>query len=203
MADAISTNEWHELARDQLGVADALGFDRFITGGASMGAAASLHVASLAPERVRALILAIPPTAWEARARQAHAWAAVADAVDRIGHEAFATMVTSRPPPDPFRDDPDSFYASRLDGLAQLDPIRLAVAFRTAARANLPPVDVLATVSVPTLILAWTGDPVHPVDTVSTLVEVMPCATAHVARSPAQLASWPALTRAFVEQLDV
>ncbi|CAK9090403.1 AB hydrolase-1 domain-containing protein [Durusdinium trenchii] len=40
---------------------------RIILGGTSMGAAASLYAALEAPEKVEALVLATPPTAWETR----------------------------------------------------------------------------------------------------------------------------------------
>lgn len=62
---------WPALARDALAIADAEGLGRFSIGGASMGAAAALWAAVLAPDRVDRLVLALPPTAWESRSRSA------------------------------------------------------------------------------------------------------------------------------------
>src|SRR3954471_2158784 len=46
------TYRWDNLGRDLLALADALGIDRFVAGGVSMGAATALHAAHLAPDRV-------------------------------------------------------------------------------------------------------------------------------------------------------
>ncbi len=62
---------WPALARDALALADREGMYSFSIGGASMGAATALWTAVTAPERVDRLVLAIPPTAWEARGRTA------------------------------------------------------------------------------------------------------------------------------------
>ncbi len=44
------------------------GAQKFVAGGSSMGCATSIYAALLAPERMKALVLVIPPTAWETRA---------------------------------------------------------------------------------------------------------------------------------------
>src|SRR6056300_771471 len=61
---------WAHLADDQIALADALDIATYVAGGASMGAATALHVAVRAPLRMRGLVLAIPPTAWETRDAQ-------------------------------------------------------------------------------------------------------------------------------------
>ena len=65
---ALSSNPadyaWDAMARDQLALADHLAIDRYVAGGASLGAATALHAAVIAPERIVALVLVIPPTAW-------------------------------------------------------------------------------------------------------------------------------------------
>jgi pimeloyl-ACP methyl ester carboxylesterase len=67
---------WSALAQDMLAVGEAVGASRFVAGGASMGCATALHAAVAAPERVEALVLVIPPTAWETRTAQAQMYAA-------------------------------------------------------------------------------------------------------------------------------
>ena len=48
----------------------------------------------------------------------------------------------------------------------------------------------------PALILAWRGDPVHPVATATRLSELLPRATLHVAATQGELRAWPARIRA-------
>lgn len=59
--------QWDSLADDAIAVADHHDLDTFVLGGASMGAATALHVATMIPERIEALLLVIPPNAWERR----------------------------------------------------------------------------------------------------------------------------------------
>ena len=63
--------EWPRLAKVLLDVADDHGLDRFVAGGASMGCATALWAAVTAPERIDAMVLAIPPTGWDTRPAQA------------------------------------------------------------------------------------------------------------------------------------
>jgi len=65
---------WSELAKDQVALIEHLDLGSVVLGGASMGAATALHTAVLAPNRVDALLLVIPPTAWETRAGQTGAF---------------------------------------------------------------------------------------------------------------------------------
>ena len=51
--------------------ADEQGHARYVLGGVSMGAATALAAAVQQPGRVAGLILALPPTAWDSRPRQA------------------------------------------------------------------------------------------------------------------------------------
>ena len=97
---------WAELAADQLALADHLGIDTYVAAGASMGCGTALHVVVRAPERVRALALVIPPTAWETRVAQADLWAQSAAVIESDGLEAVIAACALLEPPDPFRDDP-------------------------------------------------------------------------------------------------
>lgn len=69
--EASGACRWPALARDALALADRHDLHSFSIGGASMGAATALWTAVTAPERVDRLVLALPPTAWEARGRSA------------------------------------------------------------------------------------------------------------------------------------
>ncbi len=180
---------WDQLALDQLALADHLGLERSAVGGASMGAATALHVAVTAPERVTALVLVIPPTGWGTRAGQAGNYLRMADLIeaDRLDNVLAAGRLV--PPPDPFvgLDGWHDRSAARLRGF---EAAQLAGLFRGAAVADLPAPERLAEVGQPTLILAWTGDPAHPVETARRLVELLPDATLHEASTADEVATW-------------
>lgn len=164
---------WAELARDQLALVDQVGIDRFVAGGASMGAATALYTALLAPDRVEALVLVIPPTGWELRAAQVAQYEQMASIVERVGVEPIIAASSAMPPPDPFV-GLDEWSEGRAAALRAADPERLAMVFRGAGHADLPPPEDVATIDVPVLILAWTGDPGHPVASAERLAELLP-----------------------------
>lgn len=58
---------WQRLADDMVGVADFHSVPYFIAGGSSMGSATSLFAAMHYPDRIQAVIMIRPPTAWKRR----------------------------------------------------------------------------------------------------------------------------------------
>lgn len=191
---------WLELARDQLALADALGIDAYIAGGASMGCGTALHAALLGRDRVTALVLSLPPTAWEARAAQAAMWELNAEMIEREGVEAVVAARAVLEPPDPYKGNEER-RAQQEAATRAWDPNRLALVMRGATKANLPDRADIATIDVPTLILAWTGDPVHPVATAQALASLLPEAELHVASTAAELSTWTELTDAFLRRI--
>ena len=190
---------WEELARDQLALADALGFGEYIAGGASMGCGTALHAAVLAPERVRGLVLVIPPTAWEARAAQTEQWELSAALVEREGTDALIAARAALELPDPFRGD-EARRERQAAATRRWDPRRLALVFRGATRANLPDREAVAGIGVPALILAWTGDPVHPESTARELAGLLRRSELHVASTAAEVATWTERVADFVSR---
>jgi 3-oxoadipate enol-lactonase len=131
----------------------------------------------------------IPPTAWATRAAQVDRYRSIADLVLAGEHDLLIAGNAAVPPPDPFVDDPrwrDRF----VELLGSSDPERLSRVFRGAGTADLPAEDEIARIDVPTLILAWTGDPGHPMATAARLQELMPHAELAVATTPAGLETW-------------
>jgi 3-oxoadipate enol-lactonase len=189
-------SSWSSLARDQLALADALGIDRYVTGGASMGCGTALHAAVLAPERVQALLLVIPPTAWATRRARAQVWDELATKVETAGGQAFLDVMADEPP-GPFRGTTRWEDASARSVLGQ-EPSRLASALRGAATADLPDPTELRAIVAPTLVLAWTGDPVHPLDTAERLVELIGGAELVVADTAEELETWTDRALAFL-----
>lgn len=187
---------WPELARDLLALADALGLDRFVAGGASMGCATALHAAVQAPERIEALVLVIPPTAWATRAARAAVYREQADAVEVGGLAAYLDLQAQAPIPGLFAAEPH--LARRLPAVAEA---HLATVMRGAAASDLPPADDLARLERPALILAWDTDPAHPRSTAEELARVLPTAELEVAADLDAVRAWPARLDAFLSSL--
>jgi len=191
---------WDELAEDQLTLATALDIGRYVAAGASMGAATALHAAVMSPERIVGLVLVIPPTGWETRAEQAGVYEQGAALIETVGVERIIAAGSLIAPPDPFVDDPE-FHARRAEGLRRWDPRRLAHAMRGATRAQLPTRQQIASIRCPTLIIAWTGDPGHPVGTAVELGRLMPHAMMHVDSTGAAVEQWTAHVADFLDGL--
>lgn len=188
---------WEALARDQLGLADHLGIGSYIAGGASMGTGTALHAAVLAPERISRLILTIPPTGWETRATQADQWELTAQIIENQGVEPIIEARSKLAPPDPFVGD-DARREAQAAATRSWDPDRLAQVMRGATTANLPTREQIAAIRVPTLILAWTGDPIHPISTAEELVSLIADAELHVASTAEEFGSWTGLVARFL-----
>jgi len=181
--------DWAALALDQIALIDYLGLDDVILGGASMGTATALHAALHLGARATALVLVIPPTAWDTREAQVDLYEQMAQAVEEHGTGVLEAGARATPPPEPFVDDP-MWLDRRLAVLGAADPARLAAAFRGAGTADLPSPDQLATIATPTLVLAWTGDPGHPATTAERLGELLPNADVVISPTRTDLDTW-------------
>lgn len=187
---------WSELAADELALVSALGHERFVAGGASMGAATALHAAVAAPERVEALVLMIPPTAWATRAAQGFKYVAAAELVESQGKDALVAAEAAQPPIPIFAGlfDPAEMARARY---AAYDERVLAAVLRGAAASDFPAPASVAALRQPTLLLAWEGDAGHPLSTAQRLAELLPHATLAIARSLRDLGAWPRLVAEF------
>lgn len=190
--------DWAALAGDQIALIDHVGWDEVILGGASMGTATALHAALALGDRVRALVLTIPPTAWETRAAQVELYEQMAVAVERDGVRMLTAALAITPPPTPFAED-GAWIERRRASLEATPPDRLAAAFRGAATADLPPASELAEIRAPTLVLAWTGDPGHPVETANRLGQVLPDAEVVISSTRDDFDTWTTRCAAFLD----
>lgn len=187
--DDPTTGSWAELALDQIALIDHLGYDRVAVGGVSMGAGTAMHTALALRDRLDKMVLVIPPTGWEERAPQIALYEQMATVVEARGPKALLAASAELPPPDPFVGTTE--HADRRAGtLGSADPTRLAACFRGAAYADLPALDRLATITTPTLVLAWSGDPGHPVSTAERLRETLPNVQVSIASTRAEFATW-------------
>jgi 3-oxoadipate enol-lactonase len=191
---------WPVLARDMLDLALALGEPRAILGGVSMGCATALHAAHVLPERVTGLLLVAPPTAWEKRPRQSRIYRIASALVGTVGLGPVRLLGRLS---SGATDDSIVARVQRvmIRHLAQADERAVAAALSGAAHSDLPPAEELAHIDVPALILAWRGDPIHPVSTAERLAANMPGAELVVARSLAEIRDWPQRARPFFEKI--
>ena len=192
-------HRWETLARDMLEVATAADVDTAIFGGASMGAATALWAACTAPERVEALVLAIPPTAWDSREQQRRVYRVLGTAAaTRLLLPLQLGLRLPRPHPKP---GTQAALGDAVVHEVSLQPsTQLAPPLRGAAMSDLPPIDDLASVDVPTLILAWTGDRSHPLSVARRLTSSMPRAELVVTEG-GDLSDWPNRVAEFVAQV--
>ena len=136
LTDDPADYSWASLAADQLALADRLDIESYVAGGASMGCGTALHAAAQAPDRVRGLLLVIPPTAWETRQAQVAVWSQLAAAVEAHGVDAFIDGVLEHESPDPFVGRRE--WAESMNVQRQMSPAQLATVLRGAGTADLP-----------------------------------------------------------------
>ena len=191
---------WESLALDQLDLATAIGVGEYVAAGASMGSATALHAAVRAPDRVRALVLVTPPTGWGDRDERARRMEQGALLVEKAGVEAFFAASRDLPPPDPFVGSP-VWTEAAARRVRSTDPTRLAAQLRGAAGCDLPDPDRVRAITAPTLVLAWTGDAVHPLAIAERLAEMIQGSELVVASSAVELAAWTDRVLAFVERV--
>ncbi len=191
--------DYEALARDQLALADALGIERFAAGGASLGAGTALHTAVLAPERLWALVLVIPPTAWEGRRERGAWYTESARMAEEDGLDALTERALAEPVPTLFQPFAAEMLKVTRERYTGWDPAVLAALLRGVGRSDLPSPEEVAAVAVPTLVLAWVGDAVHPVATAERLGQLVEGAEVHVSDTLRDLATWGATARAFLE----
>ncbi len=185
---------WSAMVDDMLRAADG----PFVAGGIGMGVATALYAALRAPRRVAALVLVLPPLAWGDRASASATYEADADLAEMSGTKRLADEVRRRPVSPllaQVRADAREVDARHLQAM---DPRLLAPVLRAAARSDLPRLDQVRTVIVPTLLLAWEGDPNHPVSTAQALADAMIQADLRVATEVADTKAWPSVVEEFL-----
>lgn len=194
---------WSNLARDMLALADNLRISTFIAGGKSMGCATSLYAALSAPERVIALVLVNPPTAWERRAAQALNYEKMADIAEARGIPALVNLLQKRETlPDWLVQARPELSQIYLERYSMVEPKALASVLRGAKLCDFPPRDKLKTLKMPALILAWSGDAAHPLATAQELNKLLPNSQLFIARNIEDAKTWSQLIREFIMGLS-
>ncbi|MCH3917729.1 MAG: alpha/beta hydrolase [Spirochaetia bacterium] len=188
------------LARDQLELATSLGFKNYIATGISMGASTAITAAIISPERIKALILVLLPTAWEFRKAQAERYEKIAECIESGDMEGFQKLMKSVPLPDPLA----RFSSKKGKGptvLEEDEKNRLSLIFRGLSKTDLPSVELINRISQPTLILGWTGDENHPLTTTARFQELVPHSKIVLATTFDGVKKWNEHIKSFVENI--
>lgn len=176
--------------------------EQVVLGGASMGSATALHAACKHPGRVKALILVIPPTAWEERERQVKQYLKVSFYLTLLGGRGFKWLARAAR----FELRRKRGFREKLERNTALhmnvdDPDTIIAALHGAAKSDLPSEELLAKLDMPTLILAWPNDRVHPVSTAEKLASILPNAILSVAVHRKEPFEWPDVVREFIQNV--
>ena len=190
---------WPAMVDDMLRAGGASG--PFVAGGVAMGCAVALWTALRAPRRVQALVLALPPPAWEGRAPDAAAYEETARIVEERGLPAWADVVRDRPQPRILAEELPDAQEIGIRHLLAMDEKVVPPVLRGAALSDLPSREELRTIVVPTLILAWADDPGHPLATAEALAEHLVLSEMEVAHDLAAVRAWPERIRVFLAEL--
>jgi 3-oxoadipate enol-lactonase len=197
---------WAELGRDMTALAQQFSKGKdYLIGGQSMGSATALYAALQCPERVAGLVLVNPPTAWQTRSAQGALYRKTAWFSALLGGKLLAKTARNnlqRLLPYWLLEARSGQVLGILQGLRVLRRSTLFNLFRGAASTDLPTEALIATLKMPTLILAWSDDPTHPLQTAETLARLIPGAQLKVAHSNAEVLLWPELIRDFVRKVS-
>ncbi len=161
------------LAKDQLALTEKIGIQSYVAAGISMGASTAINAAVIDPDRIKALILVLLPTAWQYRTNQADRYSKMSDYIEAGNIDEFQALMKSTPLPDPL----SKFSEKKDNGLMNIgkdEQIRLSIIFRGLSRTDLPSQEIVSKIKQPTLILAWTGDENHPITTTARFQELVP-----------------------------
>jgi pimeloyl-ACP methyl ester carboxylesterase len=188
---------WPDLARAMWQVADFYGADSTFLGGASMGCATALHAACQQPERVRGLLLIIPPTVWEERKRIARNYRRAASFLAAT-RGAPLKLLRWLPLPAGKGDFNRTLRRETLTLLARASSTGITAALRGAALSDLPAPGLLRQLQMPAIILAWGDVPVHPLSTARLLTDTLPDAELVVAENANDPWQWGARLQQFI-----
>lgn len=169
---------WSALATDLADLLDDAAPGEAVVGaGVSMGAATLLHLAVREPQRFRALVLTLPPTAWETRAEKTGTYEAAASAVETHGLHRFLAAARAAHVRAPAALGPD-------DTTPEVPERLLPSVYRGAALSDLPARADIAALEIPVLVLAWVQDETHPLATAEQLHALIGGSKLVVARTP-------------------
>jgi 3-oxoadipate enol-lactonase len=168
---------YDQLTDDLVAVLDALGLQRAVLAGASMGAHTALRLALAVPARVSGLVL-ITPGVDPLRPHDAHElaqWDALAAGLREGGVEGFVAAYDFSQVPERWRTTVERVLRQRLG--AHEHPLAVADALQATPRsAPFASLEELSAIDVPTAVVASRdeADPGHPLEIAKRYAERIP-----------------------------
>lgn len=192
---------WRAQADDLLAIASTHTALPRALGGHSMGAASALLAALKAPELTTCLVLATPPTAWQTRPRQVRRYRQMQRIIEQRGLASLVNLTMQNPAlPDWLLQAHPEHPTASQQALSTMHAPTLTAILEAACACDLPDSSTLQQLKVPTLILGWRNDPIHPVQSAELLAETLPLAELHLIDSASDLQRWPLQISAFVRR---
>ncbi|MEZ5243706.1 MAG: alpha/beta fold hydrolase [Acidimicrobiales bacterium] len=189
---------WDSRADDLLQLCERVRLPIVSLGGFSTGAATALWAAHMAPERVDRLVLAALPNGWTWRAPAAGIQGLLGASALTGLTEPMRFLARYLPLPGGEPRSVAAYRSAHFRKIVSTPRQRYVAALVGAARSNLPSPDDLARLTMPTLILAYPGDPLRPIGTAVRVARALPNAELVIADHQAQVADWTDLIRDFV-----
>lgn len=167
---------WESLGQDMVALADHAGADTAVFGGASMGAATALWVALERPERVRGLVLVMPPPlGYESvRAEQEQQALKMLDLLSAMVTQFGLEQTIEMAAPVLGGGASPEEAAARKEWLLRQNPLALTCAVRGLLQSPFHDPECYRRISAPTLVIAHEGDGLHPVRSARLLEEMIP-----------------------------
>lgn len=188
---------WDSRGDDLLQLCERLRLSVCTLGGFSTGAATALWAAHMAPERVDRLVLAALPNGWTWRAPAAGIQGLLGASALTGVTEPMRFLARFIPLPAQPAKSVAAYRAAHFRRIVSTPRQRYVAALVGAARSNLPSPQELARLEMPTLVLAYPGDPLRPVGTAVRVARALPNAELVISDDPADVADWTDLIREF------
>ncbi|HCP03323.1 MAG TPA: hypothetical protein DIT61_07380 [Pseudomonas sp.] len=121
--------------------------------------------------------------------------------IEQRGLTSLISLATQNPalPDWLLQAHPEHATASR-QALSGMHAPTLTAILEAACACDLPARDALHQLAVPTLILGWRDDPIHPVQSAELLAEALPMAELHIIDHASDLQRWPLQISEFVRR---
>lgn len=164
--------DWDQMAEDMGRVMDAVGVERAVVGGESMGAATALIFALRYPERVERLLLTAPAFGDRMNSETGR-FKELAAVIRTVGLEQFVLLASDTWRRDlAWSEDVVSFVGGAF--LSHNSQSLSTAIDSVIGWVPLSTLDVLKRVACPTCIVYWEDDPLHPAELTLRMVEALP-----------------------------